>query len=170
MLIAGARVETARPSRYLAQICRHINDVYKADRDLNRAAGNQQSSHVARNGQGRAGPPVHVEWSETHGTVTSGEFKVTMLAKPGELTLSAEAADSATLRRIQDLLTGLLERFGRRDQLAVQWQPPRLHAVQPADSQAAATNPRELTLVVRAVRNITPIETAVGMEPTTCSL
>jgi hypothetical protein len=44
-------------------------------------------------------------------------------AAPGTLTLRAEAADEANLRRIQDMLTTRLEKFGRRERLTVTWQP-----------------------------------------------
>jgi hypothetical protein len=56
-----------------------------------------------------------------------------MLAEPGALTLHAEAAHEETLRRIQDLITGLLNRSGRRDRLTVTWQQPEAHTAPPAD-------------------------------------
>src|SRR5215472_5665990 len=43
----------------------------------------------------------------------------------GTLTLHAEAADEENLRRIQDLITARLERFGQRDHLKVDWQQRR---------------------------------------------
>jgi hypothetical protein len=44
-----------------------------------------------------------------------------MRASPGLLAIRAEAADEESLHRIQDLLTARLERFGRREHLAVNW-------------------------------------------------
>ena len=41
---------------------------------------------------------------------------------PGRLTVRAEAADQESLRRIQDLLTSRLQKFGRREHLTVNWQ------------------------------------------------
>ena len=38
------------------------------------------------------------------------------------LTVRAEAADQESLRRIQDLLTSRLQKFGRREHLTVNWQ------------------------------------------------
>jgi len=38
------------------------------------------------------------------------------------LTIRIEAADKDRLRKIQDLLTADLERFGQRDNLKVTWQ------------------------------------------------
>jgi hypothetical protein len=45
-----------------------------------------------------------------------------MQAFPGRLTVRAEAADQESLRRIQDLLTSRLQKFGRREHLTVNWQ------------------------------------------------
>ena len=41
---------------------------------------------------------------------------------PGRLAVRAEAADEESLRRIQDLLTARLPKFGRREHLTVKWQ------------------------------------------------
>ncbi len=123
MLTAEAHIETERPSRYLAQLCRHVDNIYSTDRDLH----NQRHNHVAGEAQERPRLPVHVEWSETRGTVTFGEGKITMQASPGALTLRTEAADEEALRRIQDLVAGLLGRFGRRDHITVTWQQPEAY-------------------------------------------
>jgi len=130
MLTAEAHVETERPSRYLAQLCRHVDNIYNAERELR----HRRHSHATGGGQERPGLPVHVEWSETRGTVTFGEGKITMQTSPGALTLRAEAADEEALRRIQDLVAGLLGRFGRRDHLTVCWQRPRMNTGRPADA------------------------------------
>ena len=123
MLTAEAHIETERPSRYLAQLCRHVGDIYSTDRDLH----DRRHRHVAGERRERSRLPPHVEWSETRGTVTFGDGKITMQASPGALTLRAEAADQETLRRTQDLVAGLLDRFGRRDHLTVTWQRPEAH-------------------------------------------
>ena len=44
---------------------------------------------------------------------------------PGRLTVRAEAADQESLRRIQDLLTARLQKFGRREHLTVDWRDGR---------------------------------------------
>jgi len=41
---------------------------------------------------------------------------------PGRLAVRAEAADQESLRRIQDLLTARLQKFGQREHLTVHWQ------------------------------------------------
>jgi len=48
----------------------------------------------------------------------------TAQAAPGTLTLHAEAADQENLKRIQEMLTGRLETFGRREHLQLTWHAP----------------------------------------------
>ena len=55
-----------------------------------------------------------------------------MRASPGLLAVRAEAADEQSLRRIQDLLTARLQKFGRREQLTVTWRRPEAAAAEPA--------------------------------------
>lgn len=63
------------------------------------------------------------ECSGTEGTVSLNWGQWTMRAIPGLLVIRAEAADEDSLRRIQDLLTARLQKFGRREHLAVTWRP-----------------------------------------------
>ena len=113
MPASEATVETGHPGRYLTQLCQHASKM-GASR-LHRPRG-----HV-----GGGEPPEirHAEWSATDGTVTLNWGQWTMHAAPGALTLHAEADTGENLRRIQDLVTARLEKIGRRDHLAVKWQP-----------------------------------------------
>lgn len=43
---------------------------------------------------------------------------------PGLLAVRVEAADEESVRRIQDLLTSRLQKFGRREHLTVNWRRP----------------------------------------------
>ena len=43
-------------------------------------------------------------------------------AAEGQLLLEAEAADPEALARVQDVLGRHLQRFGRRDELVVEWR------------------------------------------------
>lgn len=114
MPASEAHVQTERPSRYLVQLCRHVDQ-------MGRNLFHRPRSHFT--GAAHAPPEVqHVEWSETHGTVTFGWGRCTMQTAPDLLTLRAEATDEENLRRIQDLVAGRLERIGRRDHLTVIWQ------------------------------------------------
>jgi hypothetical protein len=103
MLIAEARVETQRSSRYLVQLCRHVNKA------------------------GRAHPQMqaHVEWSDDRGVISFDWGRCTLRALPGVLTLRAEAPDEDTLRRVEYPIADRLERIGRRDHLRVTWTPPQ---------------------------------------------
>jgi hypothetical protein len=46
-----------------------------------------------------------------------------MQAGPGTLTLRADAPDEESLTRLQDMIAGRLEKFGRRENLSVTWHP-----------------------------------------------
>jgi hypothetical protein len=114
MLTAEAFVETEHPARYLVRLGRHASQLTK--RRLHRPRGH--------GGDGTFPEVQSAEWSDTDGTVRLSWGQWTMQAAPGTLRLRAEAADEENLRRIQELLTARLERFGRRDQLTVRWQRP----------------------------------------------
>lgn len=112
MQAAEARIETERPSRYLVQLCKHAA-----------AMGAGGGGHPPRL---HARPDVRVsaEWSESRGTITFDPWgRCTAEANLNVLTLRVEAADDENVRRIQDILTRDLDRFGRRDNLTVRWRP-----------------------------------------------
>jgi hypothetical protein len=95
MPAAEAHIKTERPSRYLAQLCRHVSNIYRKDQHLQ----NQRHRHAADERQARPQPPPYIEWSEIHGTITLGDGKIRMHADPGALTLRAKAAN-------EDILSG----------------------------------------------------------------
>ena len=115
MLTAEADIRTEHAARYLARLCGHAGKMGTAGRRL----GHRRLSHA----RGDAPPEVRrVECSRTEGTVSLDWGQWTMRAFPGRLTVRAEAADRESLRRIQDLLTSRLQKFGRREHLTVNWQ------------------------------------------------
>jgi hypothetical protein len=121
MLIAEAQVETEQPSRYLVRLCKHANQM-----------GRRTHHQPRRHAGGQAPPEVqHVEWSGTSGIVRLSWGQWTMCAASDTLTVRAEAADEANLRRIQDLVSERLENFGRREHLTVNWHPPAAPAAAP---------------------------------------
>jgi hypothetical protein len=71
------------------------------------------------------GPPevLHAECSETEGSIVLSWGRCAMKAAPDSLALHADAADEESLRRIQDMIAGRLEKFGRRENLSVTWHP-----------------------------------------------
>jgi hypothetical protein len=103
ILIAEARVQTERASRYLVQLCRHVSKV-----------GRAHSQMQAR-----------VEWSDDRGMISFDWGRCSLRALPGVLRLRAEAPDEDALRRIEHRVADRLEQIGRRDRLTVTWAPPQ---------------------------------------------
>ena len=115
MLTAEADIRTDHAATYLARLCGHAGKMGTAGRRL----GHRRPSRA----RGGAPPEVRrVECSGTEGTVSLDWGQWIMQAFPGRLTVRAEAADQESLRRIQDLLTSRLQKFGRREHLTVNWQ------------------------------------------------
>ena len=103
MLIAEARVATERSSRYLVQLCRHVDLVARAEPQLR----------------------AHVEWSDDRGLISFDWGRCTLRADPGVLILWAEAPDENSLRQLEQRVGDRLEQVGRRDRLSVTWAAPR---------------------------------------------
>jgi hypothetical protein len=117
MLTAEADIRTEHAARYLARLCGHAGKMGTVGH-----RGRRRPSHA----HGAAPPEVRrVECSGTEGTVSLNWGQWTMRALPGLLAVRAEAADQESLRRIQDLLTARLEKFGQREHLTVDWQDGR---------------------------------------------
>ena len=113
MPAAEARVVTENAGRYLTRLCQHASK-------MNGPMRHRPRSHAG----GGAAPEVRqAECSDTHGMLVLSWGRCTMQAGPRLLTLHAEAPDPGSLARIQDLVAGRLEKFGRREQLTVTWQP-----------------------------------------------
>ncbi|MEU9154940.1 DUF2218 domain-containing protein [Streptomyces sp. NPDC048417] len=146
MLTAEAHIETARPSRYLVQLCKHFDN---KGRHLN---GHRPRIHGGGDAQASAGThmaaeirpdQIHVEWTDSHGTVHLPWGTCTLQAAGSELILRAESPDEESLRRLQDLVTSHITRFSRRDPLKVDWQLPEATAetgtsVRPAPARGTA--------------------------------
>lgn len=99
MLIAEASVVTERSSRYLVQLCRHLNLVAKTHPQMQ----------------------AHVEWSDDRGVISLRSGRCTLRAEPGVLTLRAEAADEESLHQLEQRVADRIEQVGRRDRLTVTW-------------------------------------------------
>ncbi len=111
-LIAEAEVETEHASRYLAELCEHLNDKAQAHPDLQ----------------------VHVEWSDTHGTADFGWGRCTMTATASLLSLRAQAADQDGLYQVEEFVTRHLERHRTADAVEVDWRQPGAPAADPGDA------------------------------------
>jgi hypothetical protein len=108
VLTAQARVQTTNASRYLAQLCQHAT---KFSHRLGRLHGGGTRPEI-----------LGVDWTDTHGTLDLSWGQCTLDADPATLTVRVAAADEENLRRVQDIITADLERFGRRDGVTVTWQ------------------------------------------------
>jgi len=124
MPTAEAQIETERPSRYLVQLCRHAAA-------MTGPRGHRRRTHGEGDGDGDGDAlalreaRVRAEWSETRGVVDFAPWgQCTLAASADLLVLHVEAADEESLRRIQDVITRDLDRFGRRDHLTVNWHRP----------------------------------------------
>jgi len=115
MPAAEAHIPTDHAASYLTRLCDHIGKLGQA--------GHRPPHRRAAHGRGGGPPEIrHVERGATEATVTLNWGQWVMQARPGLLAVRTEAADEENLRRIQDLLTARLEKFGRREHLAVTWQ------------------------------------------------
>jgi hypothetical protein len=114
MVTSVARVVTDRPERYLEQICKHASAMGAGGHAARMHGGEHQASHDR---------DVQVASSENEGQLTFAAWGTcTLTAEASTLTLRVEAKDEDGLRRIQDILSNDLDRFGRRDGLVVAWQ------------------------------------------------
>jgi hypothetical protein len=118
MPAAQARIETERASRYLTQLCQHVQSIYSKRGPLSHARRMPLAGHAPE----RPAQPPRVEWTGTQGTVSFGDTAITLQAGPDALILHAEAASEEGLQHAQELVTGLLARISRRDHLSVTWQ------------------------------------------------
>lgn len=125
MPTAEARLATDRASRYLVQLCSHLD---RMDRMDHRPHG----GHGGHGGHGRLGghaqdpavPAVeHVDCTDTHGTVRFADGRWTLHATADTLTLRVDADDEEALTRLRDRISERIARIGRRDGLQAHWHP-----------------------------------------------
>jgi hypothetical protein len=109
---AEAHVETSSAGRYLARLCQHAGKMGRPQRHRPKAHG----------GSGGSPEVLRAECSETEGAIVFSWGRCALKAGPGSLALHADAADEASLTRIQDMIAGRLEKFGRRENLSVTWR------------------------------------------------
>ncbi len=110
MLTGETTIQTANASRYLVQLCEHATKMGHRLRHLHTRAAHERPE------------VVDVDWSDTHGTLTLSWGRCVLDAGPTTLTVQVEAADEENLHGVQDVVTGDLERFGRREGLTVVWR------------------------------------------------
>jgi hypothetical protein len=122
MSAAEARIPTENAGRYLARLCQHAGQM-----------GTHLGRRPGRHPGGGAPPEIlRAESSDDRGTLVLNWGRCTLQAGDGMLTLRAEAGDPDSLARIQELIAGRLEKFGRRERLIVTWQPATASPASPA--------------------------------------
>jgi hypothetical protein len=133
MPTAEARVATDRADRYLAQLCGHLSRMSgMRHRPPTRHADGQPHD------DGHRPPQVeHVDHSDTYGSIRFAGGLCTLHATSDALALHIDADDEDTLLRLQNGITGRLEKIGRRDQLTVTWRRPD----EPEDPPGEAAGP-----------------------------
>ncbi|MFN2517576.1 MAG: DUF2218 domain-containing protein [Jatrophihabitantaceae bacterium] len=125
MPTAQGHVATARPSRYLVQLCNHANKIGSA-------RGHRRRAHAGSEGPAFGDVQVSADWSETRGTISFTPWgQCTIQATLDALTLHVEATDDYGLRRIQDIIARDFDRIGRRDKLTVDWRRPETPGGEP---------------------------------------
>ncbi|MGY0002405.1 DUF2218 domain-containing protein [Micromonospora sp. I033] len=128
MPVLQAQIQTDRATRYLVQFCKH-------------AAAMGGGVHSARmRSHMRRGVQVAAEWTDIRGTVTFDAWgRAELTADGNSLTVRIEAADEDRATQIRDIITRDLERFSRRDPLAIAWQ--RLESTDAAARREAGSLP-----------------------------
>lgn len=105
-----AVIRTQRASRYLDQLCRHLDQ-------MRRMRHRPATAH-----HGQAPPPVQdVSWSDTSGVIRFSHGTCTLLADPAALTLRIDAADEDNLRHLRESITRRVETIGGRERLTLDW-------------------------------------------------
>jgi uncharacterized protein len=99
-LIAEARVETEDASRYLVELCEHLNQKAEAKPELG----------------------VRVAWTKGNGTVDFGWGRCAMRADEDSLSLRAEADDDDGLRQVRELISRHLQKHAGDDRLTLTWR------------------------------------------------
>lgn len=113
MPAAEARIPTENASRYLTRLCQHAGKM-----------GGHRGHRPGRHAGGGAMPEIlRAASSGDRGTVDMSWGRCTLQAADGLLTVRAEADDQDRLARIQEMIAGRLEKFGRRERLVVTWLP-----------------------------------------------
>jgi hypothetical protein len=145
MPTAEAAIDTPRAARYLAQFAKHAGAMAGTPgRRMRMHGGNPLVSGEVN---------LHVECAADKVVVTFDPWgRATLGARDDRLTVHAEATDQQNLRRIQEILTRNVERFGRRDHLTLTWTGT---AADPEPTTHRARAP--ITLAVAGVLGIAVI-------------
>jgi hypothetical protein len=125
MLTAEARVQTSYPGRYLGQLCNHAAAMNEHGPAMIRRHAQRARAHAGGGALVRGEVHLTAECSDTHGVITLKPWgRCTISVESDGLLLSVASSDTESLRRIQDVITSDLERWGTRENLKVLWSTP----------------------------------------------
>jgi hypothetical protein len=140
MLTSEATVETSDPARYLAQFCKHAAAMSEHAPAMFRRHAPGALAHAGGGALLRGGVQLSVECSDTSGVVEFTPWGRCTISVDSDsrLLLRVDANDADDLRRIQGVIGGDLERWGRRENLKVAWREP-----DPVSAQSAMAHPTD---------------------------
>jgi len=125
MLTSEASVETSEPARFLAQFCKHAAAMNEHAPTMLQRHALAARAHASGSALARRDVQLSVNCSETSGVVKFVPWgQCTISIEGNMLLLRADANDADGLRQIQDVVSGDLERWGRRENLKVVWCGP----------------------------------------------
>ena len=138
MLTAEARLQTGDPGRYLAQFCKHAAAMNEHGPAMIRRHAQRARAHAGGGALVRGEVHLSAECSATQGVITLSPWgRCTISVESDALLLSVESNDAERLRRIQDVITSDLERWGTRENLQVLWSTPDPNRPHPTFASAA---------------------------------
>ena len=110
---AETRIPTGNAATYIDRLCGHLSKLAASSRSPG------HGPHLHAGGQ----PPavLHAEHTHDTGTVTLTWGTLSLHAAADHLAVRADADGPDNLRRIQDMVTGRLLKFGRREHLDIRW-------------------------------------------------
>jgi hypothetical protein len=117
VLTAETSIATGNAGAYLARLCEHLSKLSSASR---------LPGHGPRLHAGGGQPPavLHIEHTQTAGTITLAGGRLTLAATHSQLAVRAEASSQQNLQRIQEMITARLLKFSRRrEHLDIRWSP-----------------------------------------------
>lgn len=162
MLIAEACVETGRPGRYLVQLCKHFSA--KGRHIGQRLHGRRGADPQALRDMRAVAAQAEVTWSDSEGELRLPWGRITLKAEPEALAVRVESAEAQDLRRLQGLVAGHIERFGRREGLTVAWQGAANTGTPPEAGTAVRRSRRPLPALalVAAVALVLALHLGIG--------
>jgi len=154
MPILHAEVRTDRAGRYLVQFCKHAAAM----------GGGGHTPRVHSHGTpARREVQVTADWSDTAGTVSFAPWgRCTLAAEGDTLTLRIDAADENGLSQIRDVIDRDLQRFSRRDPLAVTWRRPEDPAA-PGGAPERRLRRRPLQVILLAAAAALAVAVHIGL-------